>query len=307
MSCEPTRLGTPVLLIVFNRPSTTRQVMESIRSVRPSSLFVVGDGPRSSVAEDRMRCTQVRSIATAVDWPCDLVTCFRDVNLGAGTGVAEAISWFFENVEAGIVLEDDCVPSRSFYRFCEELLRHYESVTKVMHISGNNFQYGRKRGNGSYYFSQYTHTWGWATWRRAWRYYDFSLIPLEHRSHVWDAQWHQSVKAQGGLAALPNVNLVTNIGFGADATHTTRRARFAGLPAEEMRFPLRHPADIRVDSAADRLTYFANFKQVPHLHLLPLYVLADWITLVPGRLRKAGRLLGSAAGRLTRRLGMKVL
>ncbi|HSR31155.1 MAG TPA: hypothetical protein VLY63_11375, partial [Anaerolineae bacterium] len=276
----------PVLLLIFNRPDLTRVVFESIRSAAPPALYVAGDGPRAGRAGETEKCEQARSIATAVDWDCRVETLFRDDNLGAGQGVVAALDWFFENEEAGIVLEDDCVPGPSFYRFCRELLSYYEAEARVMHVSGNNFQYGRKRGRASYYFSKYTHSWGWATWRRAWRCFDFGLIPEGERHHVWDAAWQLSVERTGGLAVLPNANLVTNIGFGPEATHTLTTERFAHLPAEEIQFPLRHPASMVVDRKADALTYYANFRNIRDLRMLRFYQIVDFCRLLPSRTRK---------------------
>ena len=268
---------TPILLIIFNRPETTKTVFESIRSVRPAAYFVAAHGPRAQLEGEAAKCDQARRIATAVDWDCDLHTLWRDRNLGAGPGVASAITWFFDHVSKGIILEDDCVPSSSFYRFCEELLTYYGPTPSVMHISGNNFQYGRKRGEGSYYFSAYTHSWGWATWRRAWMHYDFELISAALRSHVWDGQWHLSVERNNGMAVLPNVNLVKNIGFGADATHTRTMERYAMLPAQEIAFPLLHPRTMAIDRAADTLTYYANFRNIKSLDLVPLHYAWDYV------------------------------
>jgi len=240
-------LDTPILLIVFNRSDTTRQVFKAIRQARPRQLFVAADGPREGVDGDGALCAAARSVATAVDWDCAVQTLFRDENLGCGLGPSTAISWFFENVEAGIILEDDCVPDPSFFRFSEELLERYRDVPRVMSISGDNFLRGRRRGAASYYFSRYPHIWGWASWRRAWQYFDYETIPEELRRHIWDWQWRLSVEKNRGLAVAPNVNLVSNIGCGAaDATHTTiKDERYADLPTRPMAFPLIHPRRIR--------------------------------------------------------------
>jgi hypothetical protein len=280
-------LRTPILFLVFNRPATTQVVFESIRSMRPAALYVAADGPRPGSEGDPKRCAEARRLATAVDWPCRVQTLFRERNFGIGQGVAAAITWFFKNEPEGIVLEDDCVPSPSFYRFCEELLAYHREQQQIMHISGNNFQYGRVRGDASYYYSQYTHCWGWASWRRAWQHFDRNLLQAGSRPFVWDGEWLLAVRRRKGVAALPNVNLVQNIGFGPDATHTTTLERYALLPAEEMVFPLRHPQKITVDRRADALTYYANFRKIRDLRFMWLYQIVDWIGLVPARARKA--------------------
>jgi hypothetical protein len=180
--------------------------------------------------------------------------------MGCGPRPATAITWFFENVERGIILEDDCVPHPTFFRFCEELLEYYNDNERVMHISGNNFQFGRKRGKASYYFSAFTHTWGWATWQRAWKFYDFNATSAEARQHIWDFQWLKVVRRNNGLAITPNVNLVSNIGFDEYGTHTGNTSRYANMPTCPMTFPLTHPAKIQEDRAADRFTEYTFFR-----------------------------------------------
>jgi hypothetical protein len=226
--------------------------------------------------EDVEGCAAARQVATAVDWPCDVRTLYRDSNLGCAVAVSTAITWFFENVEQGIVLEDDCVPSASFYRFCQELLEHYRAESRIMHIGGANVQYGRRRGPGSYYYSRYPNVWGWASWRRAWHWYDFSLRPSWRLEDTWDTQWQLSIEKAGGLAVVPNTNLVKNIGFRPDATHTTGRERAATLVAQEVSFPLRHPPAVRPDRAADVFTYYVLHRQVRFASLVWIYQLMDW-------------------------------
>jgi hypothetical protein len=283
---RPATTLPPILFLVFNRPGPTRLVFESIRAASPPALFVAADGPRVGVPGDGARCDEVRQIATDVDWGCRLETRFQTRNLGPGPGVSSAITWFFEKVERGIILEDDCAPDLSFFRFCGELLQYYEKNPQIMHISGHNYQYGRRRGRASYYFSRYAHVGGWATWRRAWKAYDITLIPESEREEIWDAAWLFSMWRNNGVAALPNVNLVCNVGFGPDATHTRRSGRYARVPAAEIEFPLRHPARIEIDRAADRLTYYANFRNIPSLHLLWVYEAADFVRLIGPRFRK---------------------
>lgn len=267
--------NTPILFLVFNRPDKTQKVFEAIRNVKPTQLFVSADGPRFNVKGEKEKCDLVRSICTAVDWDCDLRLLFRDSNLGCGKAVSEGISWFFENVEEGIILEDDCLPCSSFFLFCVELLNRYRYNQKISHICGNNFQMGKKRGNSSYYFSRYTHIWGWATWRRAWNDYDFTMAEYERLKNnypykkllpigmmdavkygyldTWDVQWMYTNFLKDKLSIMPNINLVENIGFTDDATHTK-----SSIPeyikysiSGELYFPLKHPANIKVNPRAD--------------------------------------------------------
>jgi hypothetical protein len=214
---------------------------------------------------------------------------YSEVNLGCGLRPASGIDWVFQNVEEAIILEDDCLPHPTFFQFCDELIDRYREDERVMMISGNNFQEGKKRTSQSYYFSRYPHTWGWATWRRAWQYYDFDmklwpelretpwlLDTLGHEEpaaywratfdslgstpDVWDYQWTLTCWARNGLAILPSVNLVSNIGWGADATHTKALDNpAANLPTEAMRFPLDHPARIVPNRAADLFTFEKHF------------------------------------------------
>jgi hypothetical protein len=219
-----------------------------------------------------------------VDWDCEVQTLFRDENLGCRRAISGAISWFFEQVEEGIILEDDCLPSRSFFRFCQELLKRYRDDEQMMAISGDNFQNGRVVTRDSYYFSRYPHCWGWATWRRAWQKYDDTLpgwpAYRESRSFLeigadnslfknywsrnftrvvsgevdsWAYAWTYNCWAHGGLTAIPEKNLVKNIGFGPEATHTTLASdRISAMQAGELDFPLRHPAWVQRHQDADR-------------------------------------------------------
>jgi hypothetical protein len=273
---ERPKFATPILLLVFNRPETTAKVLESIRSVKPTRLFIAADGPRPSTISEAQKCAEARRVAQMVDWDCEVRTRFRDENLGCGLAVSGGINWFFENVMEGIILEDDCVPAESFYAFCQELLSFYRDDPRVMHISGNSHQHGRRRGTASYYISRYANMWGWATWRRAWKSYDFGLRPAWELDDTWDTQWQLSIEKSHGLAIVPNVNLVQNIGFGSGATHTKGRERAASLAAAEVAFPLTHPASLAPDRAADLFTYYAHHRMVPHLRLIWLYRLMDW-------------------------------
>lgn len=162
----------PVLFLIFNRPELTQRVFACIREARPAQLFVAADGPRLDHPGERQLCAEVRKVVGQVDWPCELLTLFRDENLGCRRAVDTAIDWFFAQVPEGIILEDDCLPTLSFFNFCQTLLEYYRFDERIMHISGDNFQFGKSRTPYSYYFSKYAHCWGWASWRRAWKYYD---------------------------------------------------------------------------------------------------------------------------------------
>jgi hypothetical protein len=303
----PAPLQTAVLFLVFNRPDTTAQVFEAIRKAKPPRLYVAADGPRANRDGEAERVARVREIATAVDWPCEVKTLFREENLGCKYAVSGGITWFFEHEEQGIILEDDCLPHPDFFGFCETLLEHYASDERVAVVTGNNFQNGRKRGDASYYFSKYNHCWGWASWRRAWQQYQGDLpfwpewsqsadwhekTPDPVERHYWNkifkrvragqldswaCPWTASVWFHGGLTATPNVNLVSNIGFGPDSTHT---ANSNDTNANRKTIPLGgiiHPSDVKRDKPADLFTFdhhYGGRKQRFPLNVLRLPIRA---------------------------------
>ena len=156
-----------VLFIIFNRPETTQRVFDAIRLAKPTRLYIAADGPRENKTGEKELCEQARKIAQNVDWDCEVKTLFQKENLGCGKAVSHAISWFFENEDMGIILEDDCLPHQSFFKYCEELLEKYKNNDRIGIISGNNFQKKRKIGSFSYYFSDIVNIWGWATWARS--------------------------------------------------------------------------------------------------------------------------------------------
>lgn len=273
-------MKTPVLFIVFNRPELTRASFEAIRQARPARLYVSADGPRSGRGDDERLCRETREIATSVDWPCEVKTLFRSRNHGCRIGCTSAITWFFKHEPEGIVIEDDCVPHPDFFPYCENLLERYRDTPEVMLIGGSNYQYGKKHGEASYYFSIYPHIWGWAAWAETWRNYDMEMQGLERFiktrmrgivghdgaypammrkfmlvaegvDNAWSFQLVYSIWKQGGLSVIPNVNLVGNIGNVEDSAHPWRTdishfRRVEGL-AEVI-----HPPEILRNEDADR-------------------------------------------------------
>jgi hypothetical protein len=276
-------METPVVLVVFNRPEPARKVFEAVRAARPPRLFVVADGPRQGRAGEAEKCAATRAVADAVDWDCEVVRDFSDANMGCKARVASGIGRAFESVDRAIILEDDCVPSPSFFRYCDEMLERYADDERVMVVSGDNQLFGAAEVEDSYYFSRYAHMWGWATWRRAWslcdldmrlwpearsrgllnqyfhkaseRYYWESLLQYVYEGNIdtWDYQWVFSIWANSGLCAVPRRNLIRNIGFDADATHTKRDCAYARLGAEDLSFPLAHPKTVMARSDLDEL------------------------------------------------------
>ncbi len=282
-------MDTPVLLLAFNRPDLTARVFDRIREAKPYRLFYAVDGARRELEGESSVCNETRRIIEKVDWNCEVRTLFREENLGCRVGVRSAVTWFFEHVEEGIILEDDCLPDLSFFPFCEQLLERYRDDKRVMCITGNNFQQGQLRGNASYYFSIYTHIWGWASWRRAWDLYDAEMSALpeaktsgllngflrdeataywenmftltrEGKIDTWDYAWLFSCWANHGLTATPQKNLVSNIGFDERATHTTNRgSEFASLASAGIAFPLQSPKRVVREVNADRFVEENNF------------------------------------------------
>lgn len=274
------QMKTPVLFLVFNRPELTRVSFEAIRQARPERLYVSADGPRPDKSAEVELCRRTREIATAVDWPCEVKTLFRSRNQGCRIGCTSGISWFFKQEPEGIVLEGDCVPQPSFFPYCAELLKRYREVPEVMLIGGSNYQYGKRRGKASYYFSLYPHIWGWASWASTWRHYNINMEGLErfiktrmprlvghdgaYRAMMrkfmlvqqgvdnnWDFQLVYSIWKQGGLCVIPNVNMVGNIGNVDESAHPWRpdvsHFRKVGDLME-----ITHPASIERNEEADR-------------------------------------------------------
>lgn len=282
-------VNTPILLLVFNRPDKTRELIRYLARYRPPKIYVGADGPRNIDEKELVKKTR-EVIETLIDWPCEIRTLYREKNLGLRVAVSEAITWFFGSEEAGIILEDDCLPGESFLRLCDKLLPYYANHSAVMHISGFN-AFVQDGSTTSYHFSKYPRVWGWATWKRAWdRYCDdnadyanllespgelkrifpnatdrafWSLIMEKmaipgsrFRKGSWAYYWALSIRLQDGICVTPNQNLIQNIGFDATATHTKESGRLAArvtkLSASELTFPLMHPTSLELDTSADK-------------------------------------------------------
>ncbi|MEY2486510.1 MAG: hypothetical protein QOH39_2158 [Verrucomicrobiota bacterium] len=278
-------LNTPVALIAFRRPQFTERVLQAIGRVQPRTMLVFADGPRPGNAGDIEACRATRALVDGLDWDCEVLKQYSDVNLGCGRGPATAIDWIFSQVPEAIILEDDCLPDPSFFHFCEEMLERYRNDERVMHIGGSTYQRGTLPVPYSYFFSCFNGAWGWATWRRAWKFFDLSVKRwpllrdttwltdiLEDKKAVgiwakefaeaynrggevgyWDHQWTFACWANSGLSVRPNRNLVSNIGCCENATNTLSAADpRANLPAGEMTFPLIHPPMVLQNRELDR-------------------------------------------------------
>jgi hypothetical protein len=287
-----------VAFLIFNRPETTRRIFAAIRAARPPRLLVVADGPRADRPGEAARCAETRAIIDGVDWPCVVERNFAPENLGCRTRVASGLDWVFSKVEEAIILEDDCLPHPDFFTFCAELLRRYRDDPQIMAVCGNNF-HPHLPTAASYHFSKYCWIWGWATWRRAWQHYDvamsdwrrtrslgwpedsflnrhereywsdcFDLVAHQGFS-TWDYQWIHTCWRHQGLCAIPARNLVSNIGFGADATHTVHADERAALPTVALG-PIVHPPTVKRHTVADRHDFewvYGGRKRYRHVRL----------------------------------------
>lgn len=285
-------MKTPIVFIIFNRIESTQVVFEAIRQAKPERLLIIADGPRLDRPGEYQKCQEARSIIKAVDWDCEILTNFSSDNLGCGERIRSGLEWAFSLVEDAIILEDDCFPDPSFFPYCEELLDYYRNDTRITAICGENAQFGREVTPYSYYFSRYFHSWGWATWRRAWKKYDFDMKQWNHvkdssefkglfadtwvenywrnifqgvydkKINTWDYQWIFYSFVQNGLSIIPKRNLISNIGFGEGATHTYDIAdKFSKVETKPLEFPLMHNPFVIRNVAAD------NYEEVTKFHV----------------------------------------
>lgn len=284
-------MKTPIAFLIFKRPDTTEKVFEVIRQAKPPKLFVIADGPRVDNPGEVEKCEATRAIIERVDWDCEVLKNYSDTNLGCAKRVSSGLDWVFNHVEEAIILEDDCVVHPTFFPFCEELLEQYKYDNRVMSISAQNVQLGNQRTQYSYYFSLYHHCWGWATWRRAWQNFDFDMKLWQEAKSInllqdmlmdsqatkywgdifqktydryldsWACRWLFTCWLQSGLSIIPNVNLVSNIGFDADSTHTKSKGnKTVDMPTVAIKFPLQHPSFVIRNFQADNFTQRVAFE-----------------------------------------------
>ena len=284
-------MKTPIAFIIFKRPDTTEKVFELIRQVKPPKLLVVADGARPDIPGEAEKCAATRAIIDRVDWDCEVLKNYSATNLGCGKRVSSGLDWVFQNVEEAIILEDDCLPDPTFFRFCEELLEKYRHDRRVMMISGTNVLCKWKSDQQSYHFSNYTTIWGWASWRRAWNFYDYEMklwsnpeiknrvknalgneeLYLHRKKafdeiiagnlNTWDLQWLFTRLVNSGLSIVPSVNLISNIGFNYEGTHATDSSdKRANLPTFPVDFPLEQPDNQDLDLEYSHLAYTRSEK-----------------------------------------------
>jgi hypothetical protein len=275
----------PIAFFVFRRPELTKRVFEQISRIQPRMLLLIADGPRSKSEE--AICQQVRKIVTQIPWQCEVLTCFSEANLGCKMRISSGLDWVFSMVESAIILEDDTLPSLTFFDFCRNSLARYKDDPRIMHISGDTFI--TPQTEFSSYISKYPHNWGWATWRRAWKHYDVQMGAWSsRRAHIleicgseaertywarqfdltsqglidtWDFQWVCTCWDQRGFSILPSRNLVSNIGFGSDSTHTfTNSSPLANLPVADLT-EIQHPATFVYNPDLDQQIFESVFHQ----------------------------------------------
>jgi hypothetical protein len=286
---------SPILFLIFNRPDLSQRVFARIKEAKPQKLYIAADGPRNDHPDDERLCAEARKVTEKLDWECELHTLYREENLGCGHAVKTAIDWFFENEESGIILEDDCLPDLSFFPYCAELLERYKNDERIGVISGDLF-INKSRIKESYYFTNFPHMWGWATWKRVWNNYDFNIRDWPKVRHTnmlkrkigsryyvekwesifnrtydgkidtWDYQFAFMLFTQNQLCIAPRVNLVSNIGFDSRATHTKNPGdKASDHKAESIMFPLSHPQEIKIDIHKERKDLIFRFGQAPTL------------------------------------------
>lgn len=269
----------PIVFIIFNRPDHSNEVFSEIKKLKPKKLYVIADGPRFDNFSDKINCEKSRNVVDKIDWDCNLIKIYSEINLGCKKRIVSGLDEVFSIEKYAIILEDDCLPSQDFFYFSEKLLLYYENNKRIGMISGCNFN--EIDPNSSYHFSHYSHIWGWATWSRAWSMYDdtISSWPQNRNSNLlnniiqrkgsidywktaldgvynnkidtWDYQWNYSSWVSGMLSIVPSRNMISNIGFGKDATHTRGISIFSNMKRVEISTNIKHPPSIEVNKESD--------------------------------------------------------
>lgn len=296
-------MNIPILFLPFNRPEVAKKVFEIIRQAKPTQLFIAADGPRINNTLDKKLCSETRKIFDNIDWECEVKTLFRNENLGCKYGINAAIDWFFEHVDKGIILEDDCLPDPSFFSFCEEMLIKYENNEDIGLVSGNNYlspelMLKNNLPLNTYYFVKPVYTWGWATWKRAWAKQDLEMLdwPKHKKDHLlersftnknaigffshtfdyvysgraqaWDVAWFLSCLSNSMMCIIPPKNLISNIGV--VGAHSKEAGAFNNLPIYSLDTKiLQHPSTVTRNIVIENITLdilkISNFSMRRHL------------------------------------------
>ncbi len=275
-------MKAPIVLIIYNRSYLTKKIIDVLRNIKPKTIYVIADGPKDDT--DFGKCRQARNEVEKIDWNCTIHKRYSKINNGLRRNMVNGLDWVFKSVDRAIILEDDLTIDESFFKFCDELLEKYKDSDEIISISGNNFQFGKTKIKESYYFSKYVHSWGWATWRRGWKLYDDSMkdwlviskdksfqnyfqnifsvmywkqiFKLVYQGEInsWAYIWSYTAFKNQKLTIIPKVNLVSNTGYGKQATHTFFKIRTMGMKTEKINFPLKHPNNIVENKKADLVT-----------------------------------------------------
>lgn len=286
------QLTTPVAFFTFNRLVTTKQVFEAIREAKPPRLYLVSDGARPHVAGEAERVAEVRSyLESHIDWECEVHKNYAEQNMGCGRRVSSGISWVFENEEEAIILEDDCLPDPSFFTYCQEMLAHYRDDERIMVVGGSN-PAAYYETEHDYLFTKVPFIWGWASWRRAWKLYDFDLktwekekknpvfrrvLPLksywvytaefdalyQHFYDTWDYQLMYATILHDKLNIVPRQSYTRNIGFQEESTHTKKAPESVEQNVGACRFPIHYRREIVWDEEFDRMYFKRTNKHGP--------------------------------------------
>lgn len=270
----------PVVVIIFNRPELARRLVDAMGLIRPTEIYLISDGPRNGVVGEQEKVQSSREIFNSLSWDCKVATNFAPENMGCMERIASGLDWVFGKVDRAIILEDDCIPSRSFFLYCEELLDLYQSDDRVLSISGTRLA-PEIDMRSDYCFSKYAFCWGWATWGRAWKKFDKGMAAYEgirdtnflreklggRRQEIywryvldkvmrgaidsWAYRWTFAHWLNDGLSAVPRVNLVSNRGVGVTATNTTEKTQWLETEAGSLRFPLQTLNEVSPDAFFD--------------------------------------------------------
>jgi len=286
-------INTPILFVIFNRPDRVSRVWAEIKKAQPKRLFIAADGARANKPGEKELCQEARDIVSDIDWDCEVSRDFSDTNLGCSERVYSAINWIFRESETAIIIEDDCLPSQSFFTFCDEMLEKYRDYPQIMQVAGFNFINEWKKDAQDYHFSNYGGVWGWASWRRAWTLYDpemkgwqdkkiknqtkktlgnykqswarNSLFKVGHTTNAWEYKWAFTRSLHKGLVIVPAVSLISNIGFGSEATHTKEKTSpLEKIERHELIFPLRPNDKIKADFEYDKRLFEVMHPEFRH-------------------------------------------
>ena len=291
-------MNTPLIIIIYNRYEFTLKLIDSIKRVKPKYIYVIADGPQIDNSHDRLKCERTRSIIETIKWTNNITKIYSEINLGLEKRIVTGLNLVFSKVDKAIILEDDCIPKKTFFKYCDELLNKYENNLTISHIGGSRF-IDNDESNDSYYFSKYSIEWGWATWRNRWRRYDSGMIdwPSVRESEIfidffnnkrtmkywkwifdncyngninsWAYKWKYKNISQKTLSVIPKKNLIQNIGIGINSTNTKLKNKYFMQKASDIKLPLIHPNNIQINHINDRKQEFILYhKSVLWLELI---------------------------------------